>query len=151
GAVAATGWQLGELLPQVGAATVLCRGGWVNLSRALSPRRDRTPTSQAMVLMGSATAGTEGVQTWLPAATAVVMALLDQQDPTAADQGDLAIAAGGGRLAGVPVRVGGGRRLALLYDVAARDEGATHLAISVASATGWRLAGVVGLGGRAVE
>ncbi len=151
GGVAATGWQLGEMLPQVGAGTVLCRGGWVSLSRPPRVRRDRTPTSQAMVRMGSATADTAGVQTWLPAATSVVMILLDQQDPTAALDGDLAIAFSGGTLASVPVRVGGGRRLALLYDVTAVEPGVRQIAVSVASAAGWRQAGVVGLGGRAVE
>jgi len=87
----------------------------------------------------------QDAQTWLPANTSVVMIMLDQQDPTAATEGDLAIAATGAKLAAVPVRVGGGRRLALLYDVAALEPGSRLIGISVASATGWRLAGVVAM------
>src|SRR5712692_751231 len=45
------------------------------------------------------------------------MIVLDQQDATAADAGDLSIACQGATLAVPPVAGAGGRRRALLYDV----------------------------------
>jgi hypothetical protein len=79
------------------------------------------------------------------------MIALDIADQAAADDGDLAIAVSGGTLAVTPVRViTGGRRL-LLYDVVAADAGAVALLISVASVSGHRVSGVIGVSGTAQE
>ncbi len=55
------------------------------------------------------------------------------------------------RLAATPIRILGGRRRALLYDVSSPDPTVTHITIGVASMTGWRLSGVVGMAGNAQE
>ncbi len=151
GAIPATGWQTGNVVEQVSATSLLCRGGSITIPVAHVPRRGGQTTSQAQVRLAAAVVDAAGVQTHLPLSTGVVMLLLDEQDPTAADQGDLAISVDNGTLSGTPVRVGGGRRLALLYDVIARREGAPALIIAAASAAGFRVAGVVGLQGRAAE
>ncbi len=79
------------------------------------------------------------------------MILLDLQDATASADGDLALSCQGATLSSNPIRILGGRRRALLYDVSDADRTANHITIGVASATGWRLSGVVGLSGRAQE
>lgn len=159
---AASGWTAGTQLVGVAAQTLLCRGGWVTLDRPYASRRLRVTTHLATVRASRAVAGAAGVQTWLPGSTTVVGILLDQVDPTAADDGDLAVASTGATLAGPPCRVGGGRRLALLYDAQPVPAGAPAgsaagnagepISVSVASLTGWQLAGVIGLaGGSAAE
>jgi hypothetical protein len=145
-----TGWQTGNVMPQVGVAALLGRGALLTLTQLHTPLR-RQQTSQAMVKVSDAMVNQLGVETWLPTATTAVMAILDQQDPTAAFDGDLSIAVEGATLTTPPLRAGGGRRKALLYDVTDRVAGANHIVIGVASRSGWRLAGVVGLPGRAQE
>jgi len=104
-----------------------------------------------MIRISDALTSQTGAETWLPVAVSVVMILLDQMDPIAADAGDLGIACNGATLATPPISGTGGRRRALLYDVTTRDAGATRISIAVASKTGWALAGVIGLPGRASE
>jgi hypothetical protein len=79
------------------------------------------------------------------------MILLDRSDASAAEDGDIGIACDGATLATPPVVGSGGLRRALLYDVIERDPKASHISIAVASKTGWSLAGVIGLPGRAAE
>jgi hypothetical protein len=79
------------------------------------------------------------------------MLLLDGQDPTAAADGDLEIAVEDATLATPPIPVGGGRRRALLYDVAGYEGKNDYFQVSVASRAGWRLAGIAGLKGKAIE
>ncbi len=129
------GWQTGNLIPQVGATSLLGRGCCLVFAQHNPMRRKKQQTSQAMVRIGPAMLDKTAVETLLPAAIDVVMILLDQQDPTAANNGDLQIAA----------------RKALLYTVESRDAKASYATVAVASATGWRLAGVVGLAGDAQE
>jgi hypothetical protein len=138
------------LLPQIAEGTLLGRGALLKLSRPHLPRRARTAVSQASVRAAEALAGQPGAETWLPIATDVVLVLLDQLDPTAAQQGDLTITVAGGQLAS-PLRIPGGRRRALLYQVIERDPKARQLAISTLSDAAFALAGVVGLAGRAAE
>jgi hypothetical protein len=76
--------------------------------------------------------------------------MLDQQDLTAAGDGDLAIAIQGATLATPPLRVVGGARKILLYDVTQVTNN-DHLVIAVASRSGSRLSGIIGLSGRAQE
>jgi hypothetical protein len=161
GAIAATGWESGSLLAAVSAQTLLCRGGWLTLDRPQSSRRQRVSTHLASVRAASAVAEAAGVQTWLPASTTTVAILLDQVDPTAAFNGDLAVAVIGASLVDPPSRIGGGRRLVLLYEVSpaqgqasrstAGSPGAPPIGITAASLTGWRVAGVVGLPGVPAE
>lgn len=151
-AAAATGWIADNQLPLVAAQTVLCRGGWIVLDRPHRSLRAGVATHVAMERAATVAGGVAAAQTWLPAGTGAVAVLLDQVDPTAALNGDLGIAAEGATLAVRPLRVGGGQRLALVYDITA-DAGAPGgvIGVSVASQAGWRLAGVAGLPGQAAE
>ena len=153
GSQPATGWVSTSLLVAVAAQTLLCRGGWLVLTAPQTSRRAQVSTHLAMIRASTAVAGAAGVQTWLPSTTTTVAIMLDQADPTAALAGDLAIAVSGGVAVTPPLRVGGGRRLALLYDVGQVPDSppGPALGISVASLSGWRLAGVVGLIGPAQE
>jgi hypothetical protein len=151
GSIAVVGWQSGNLLPQVGAASLLARGATLRLRQAHIGSLSGQKLTQAMTRVSSAIAGQAGAETWLPKSIGVVMVILDQRDATAAENGDLAIACEGATLAVPPVAGAGGKRRALLYDVSSRDEKAEHITISVASKAGWVLAGIVGLPGHAVE
>jgi hypothetical protein len=151
GATPAVGWQAGNLFPQVGGSCILARGAALRLRKAYVPTVRRQPATQSMIRISDAMVAQSGAETWLPVAIGVVMILLDLQDATAADSGDLGIACDGATLATPPVAGTGGRRRALLYDVVARDPKATRISVSVASKTGWSLAGVIGLPGRAAE
>lgn len=145
------GWQTGNLLPQVGSTTLLGRRSVVVLPQVAATIKSRQPSAQAMVQLSSAIANQPGVETWLPLATAVVGVLLDVDDLCGAADGDLAIGATGATLSSPPLRVIGGRRKLLLYDVLKRDDKAAHIVISVASHAGARMAGIVGLAGSAQE
>jgi hypothetical protein len=148
---ATTGWLLGTVAPQPGPATLLPRGAVVRLARSAVARRSNRATTQAAVRVGDAIVDQAGVETWLPIASEVVIVLLEQDDPSAVDANDLAIAVSGGALATPPSPVVDDRRRALIYTVASRDPDASWLRVAVASKTGWRLAGVVGARGRAAE
>jgi hypothetical protein len=151
GKLAATGWQTENVLPQAGPTTILARGASLVVPQAHTPRRSRQAVSGTMVSVADAIANQNGVETWLPTATQVVMIPLDQQDPTATAAGDLALAVNGATLSSTPIRVVGGRRRALLYDVTQVTAGADHITVAAASLTGWRFAGIVGLAGNAQE
>ena len=96
---------------------LLARGATLVFPQAQAPRRNRQAVSQTMVRVSEAIARQSGAATWLPPSTEVVMILLDQQDPAAASAGDLSLAVDGATLSSSPIRVLGGRRRALLYDV----------------------------------
>jgi hypothetical protein len=104
-----------------------------------------------MTTVSAALGGQSGVETWLPKNIGVVMIILDQQDATAAEEGDFALACEGATLATPPLIGAGGRRRALLYDVTSTDPKAAHITIALGSNAGWSLAGVAGVPGRAVE
>jgi hypothetical protein len=103
-----------------------------------------------MLRLSQAVLDQPGVETWLPTSIGVVGILLDQQDPTAAADGDLAIAVTGATLASPPVRVVGGARKILLYDVT-QVTATDHIVIGVASRSASRLSGIIGLSGLAQE
>jgi hypothetical protein len=145
------GWQAGNLLPQVGPTTILGRGACLVLPQTHIPLRSRQAISQTMVRVSDAVAEQIGTETWLPTSIGVVMILLDLQDATASAGGDLSLSAQGATLASSPIRILGGRRRALLYDVSDPDPKAGYIAIGVASLTGWRVSGVVGMAGHAQE
>jgi large repetitive protein len=145
------GWQSGNHVPQVGALSILTRGSTMILSHQHVPTRGKHATSDAMVQISDALASQSGVETWLPPSVSVVAVLLDQQDADAVREGDLAIAVNGATLTVPPLRVTGGQRRALLYDVASRDANIDHIVVAVGSEKGWRLAGVAGLPGQAQQ
>jgi len=148
----AVGWQSGNLLEQVGPATLLGRGAAVRLARHASPRVRGLKTSYSMVRVSQSTLGQQGIETRLPSSTTVVMILLDGQDPTAAADGDLALAVEGATFIAPPIPVGGGRRRALLYDVTYLSSLRTDsFTVSVASKKGWQVSGIAGLHGKAIE
>jgi hypothetical protein len=145
------GWQAGNLLPQVGPTTILGRGSCLMLPQTHIPIRNRQAISQTMIRVSDAVASQIGTETWLPTSIGAVMILLDLENASASADGDLALSAQGATLSSTPIRILGGRRRALLYDVSDADPAANHITLGVASETGWRLAGVVGLPGRAQE
>jgi hypothetical protein len=151
GSTPSVGWQVGNVVPQAGASALLARGAALVLRKGYIAVANNQKTTQGMAEISKALAGQSGAETWLPKAIGVVMILLDQQDSTAADDGDFGIACDGATLATPPIAGTGGRRRALLYDVASRDDKAERIVISVASKTGWSLAGVIGLTGRSTE
>ncbi len=145
------GWQTGNLLPQVGPTTILGRGSCLVLPQTHIPLRNRQAISQTMIRVSDAVVDQIGTETWLPTSIGVVMVLLDLQDGTAGADGDLALSVHGATLSSTPIRILGGRRRALLYDVSDIDPKAGHVTIGVASVTGWRISGVVGMTGKAQE
>ena len=145
------GWQAGNLLPQVGPTTILGRGACLMLPQTHIPLRSRQAIAQTMVRVTDAVADQIGTETWLPTSIGVVMVLLDLQDANGGANGDLSLSAQGATLSSTPIRILGGRRRALLYDVTNADPKADHIVIGVASLTGWRVSGVVGMAGKAQE
>jgi hypothetical protein len=148
---AIVGWQTGNLVPQVGSTSLLGRGCVIILAQPALTNKRRLPAAQAMVRLSEALVDQPGVETWLPTAISVVGLLLDIVDPSASQDGDLAIAVKGATLSTPPVRVVGGNRKMLFYDVLAHDANATYISVSVGSRSGLRLSGIVGLSGRAQE
>ena len=128
------GWQSTGTLTQIGPSRFVARGATLRIIQSYRSARNGQTSSYGTPTAGDVIAGQQGVETRLPADVSVVMIGLDVLDPSAAADGDLALAVTGGTLAATPVRViTGGRRL-LLYDVASRDPQAVSLVISVASA-----------------
>jgi hypothetical protein len=150
-AFAAVGWQSGYVGELVSSSTLLARGALLTVPRVSTTLQRKQAVHQATVRAGEIAQGQSGAETWLPQSIGCVMILLDGLDPTAASRGDLSIAVEGGELTSPPLPIGGGRRRALLYDVAAHDKGATHLRVSVGSGKGWQVVGVVGLRGKSIE
>jgi hypothetical protein len=149
--LAAVGWEMGNYREQLSPTTVLGRGASLLLPRPAHVFHRNQKTTAAMIRVAEAIGDQPGVETWLPISTAVVMVILEGQDVTAASDGDLAIAAEGARLVTPPIPVGGGRRRALLYDVVATTREADHLTVAAGSKIGWRVTGIVGLAGQALE
>jgi hypothetical protein len=145
------GWQTGNLLPQVGSTALVGRRSLILLPQIAATIKSKQPSAQAMVYLSSAMADQPGVETWLPLSTAVVGVLLDVEDLCTSADGDRAIAVTGATLSTPPLRVIGGRRKLLLYDALKRDDKAAHIVVSVASHSGARMAGIVGLAGNAQE
>ena len=151
GGAPAAGWQTGNAGDMVSASTILARGATLRLPRPHTSLHKNQKVSEEVVSFHDVVRDQVGTETRLPLGVTVVAVLLDGQDVTAAADGDLAIATDGAQLATPPIPVGGGRRRMLLYDVVKRDTAADRLSISVGSSQGWRVAGVVGLTGRAIE
>ena len=148
---AIVGWQTGNLVPQVGSTSLLGRGCVIILAQPALTAKRRLPAAQAMVRLSEALVDQTGVETWLPITVSVVGLLLDVLDPSASQDGDLSIAVKGGTLSTPPVRVAGGNRKMLFYNVLSRDANATYISVSVGSRSGLRLSGIVGLSGSAQQ
>ena len=138
GQAPAVGWQASSTLLQLGPTRFAARGATVRVPRAHATcaqraagelrhrgggRRDGRPDRRR-----DAAAGQRQRRAHRPRHRA---------DPTASQDGDLALGCTGGTLATPPRRAAAGSRRVLCYDVSARDPGATALTISVASARGW--------------
>jgi hypothetical protein len=144
------GWQSGTMLRQIGPTRFAARGATLRLPRAYATRTGGQRASYGVTRAADAIRGQVGVETELPNGVDVVIITLDLADASAASQGDLAIGAVGATLS-TPQRVAARDRRILIYDVGARDPKATSLTISVVSAAGWSVAGVMGARGTAVE
>src|SRR5262249_46705831 len=143
------GWQTGNLVPQVGSTSLLGRGCVIVLPQPALTSKRRLTAAQATVRLSEALMDQPGVETWLPMRIRVIALLLDTVDASAAQGGDLAVAAKNATLSTQTVRVAGGNRKTLFYDVLDRDPKAAFISVSAASRDGLRVAGVVGLSGRA--
>ena len=151
GQTAALGWQATGTLTQIGPSRFAARGATLRIILAHGTARNGQTSSFGTPCAGDVMNGQIGVETRLPTSVDVVMIALDIQDQTAASDGDLALAVSGGTLAATSVRIiTGGRRL-LLYDVASTDPTAPALLVSVASVSGHRVSGVIGLRGTPTE
>ena len=148
--IAASGWQSGNVFPQLGPATILARGSVIVLPTPSVASTNRQRSTTAMIAISAVVASQPGLETWLPKDIGVVMILLDRQDASAAAAGDLTIACPDATLS-APLTGVAGDRTALLYDVAAHVAGATRVTIAIVSKAGWTLAGVIGLHGTAKE
>lgn len=147
----AAGWQVTNEFEQVGPSIVLGRGVSVKLAKTSSALHKQQRTAQNIVHLSGAALGQDGVATRLPATANVVVVLLDAQDPSAAADGDMAIAVDGATLVTPPIPVAGGHRRALLYDVKRVETGAEFFTVSVGSLTGWQVTGIAALHGTAAE
>ncbi len=145
------GWQAANQVFQAAPLTLLARGAAVVLSQSKIALRSLQMTTQSEVRAADAIGDKLGVETWLPPTISVVMVMLDQQNPTAANSSDLSIAAQGVTLSTSPLIVNGGSRTALLYDVQKVATDVKYVTLSVASLSAWRVAGVVGAAGSAQE
>jgi hypothetical protein len=144
------GWQAGNLMPQINSSTFLARGSCVALSQPNLARKGKQVSAQGMLRLSQAVVDQSGIETWLPTSISVVGLILDQQDATAASDGDLAIAVSGATLSTPPIRVVGGARKILLYDVT-QVTASNQIIVGVASLSASRLSGIIGLSGRAQE
>jgi hypothetical protein len=148
---AVVGWQTGNLVPQASSTTLLGRGCVITLRQAALTNKRQLAAAQATVRLSEALVDQPGVETWLPVGIGVVALILDIVDPSATQEGDLAIAVKGATLSTQPVRVAGGNRKMLFYDVLSRKPDAQYISVSAASRDGLRVAGVLGLSGHAQE
>jgi len=151
GATAAVGWQSGSTLMQIGPSRFAARGSTLRVARPHATSRNRQRASNGTALARDVVAGQIGVETTLPASIGVVLIALDGADAGAPQTADLAIGVTGATLATPPQRVSAGNRRLLLYDLAAHDDGAPPVVVSVAGSAGWTLAGVAGVAGTALE
>jgi len=152
GRIPAVGWQSGMQLEQVGAHTLLARGASLHTAQVVTAPL-KTLSSTGLIAAERAVADQSAVTTRLPAAVTVVAFLLEQNDATAAFDGDLAVSVEGAIMSLPPLVVLGGTRRTVLYDVRATEEAQAQgwFDISVASEKGWRLGGVIGLQGQATD
>jgi large repetitive protein len=144
------GWQTGNLTAQINSTTLLTRGSCIRLAQPNPVQKNKQLTAQGMLPLSQAVVDQAGIETRLPISIGVVGIILDQQDPTAAGDGDLAIAVDGATLTTPPIRVTGGARKILLYDIA-QSNATDHIVIGVASRSASRLSGIIGLSGKAQE
>jgi hypothetical protein len=151
GAKAIAGWQVGMHVAQTGANVMLARGATLVLSQVTGVSIAKQSMSLGMIALSEATIDQVAVQTHLPSAVNVVGVLLDAKAGGAIGPDTVAVAADGATLNAVPVRVQGGDRTLLLYDVAPPAAGGaqTDVVITVTSAGDFHLAGVLGMHGSA--
>jgi hypothetical protein len=144
------GWQNESTLFQVGPARLVGRGCTLGLAASHATRRNGQSASYGTTSAADALRGFAAVETRLPSTIGVVMIALDALHPTAAQSGDLGLAVTGATLAPTPLEAVIADRRLLLYDVASVSAG-TAILVSVASASAWSVAGVMGARGTAAQ
>jgi hypothetical protein len=107
--------------------------------------------SLGLIALSEATVDQVAVQTYLPSSVNVVGVLLDAQAGGVIGPDTVAVAADNAMLNATPVRVQGGDRTLLLYDVTPPAAGTAQkeIVITVTSAGDFHLAGVLGIHGSA--
>jgi hypothetical protein len=151
GAKAITGWQVGMHVAQTGANVMLARGAALVLSQVTGVSISKQSMSLGMIALSQATVDQVAVQTYLPSSVNVVGVLLDAQAGGVIGPDTVAVAADGATLNATPIRVNGGDRALLLYDVTPPAVGTAqkHIVVTVTTAGDFHLAGVLGLRGSA--
>jgi hypothetical protein len=145
------GWELNDTREQIGTTVVLGRGATMVLGRPFYTAHRGQKTHWSMVRVSAAAREQRGIETRLPIGVRVVMVILDGRDSCAAERGDLAIGCDGATLVTPAIPVGGGNRRAVLYDVTDVNRESDYFTVSVVSEEGWRVTGVIGLQGKALE
>ena len=140
------GWQSGTVLTQVAPDTLLGPGCALLLPRKVTAAHPAM--TERRVRAARVTSGLSGVQTLLPGDVDVVVVLLDELAPGAPD--DVVVLAGNGHpgegVLGAASELRDGTRRCLVLPVRERPRTGC-LAVTVASARGWRTAGVLGASG----
>ena len=146
------GWQVGMHAGQTGANVLLARGAVIALSQTTGVSIGGQAMSLGMVALSEAVLDQVAIQTHLPPQLDVVGILLDAKAGGAIGPENVAVAADGVTLSAVPVRVEGGDRTLLLYDVtASAAPAAADTVITVGTSGDFHLAGVVGMHGSAAS
>jgi hypothetical protein len=137
------GWMATQHAVQIASRLALVPG-----ARILLPR-DARGSSEGLLPVSTLVASSPGLQTVFPSSPAVLAALLDEVDPTAASRGDVVVSVRGAT-AGAPVRLSSPRRRALLYTLTPLAQ-AAEIAVTLASRQGFRIAGLFTLSGDAAS
>ena len=145
------GWQSGSTLLQVGPAHFLARGAGLRVIAHRTSQRNGQRASNGTLSAALALAGQAGVETRLPTGIGVILVSLDVLDSSVLASGDLGLGVLGATLAGTAQRISIANRLVLLYDVLATDPKAEAIFVSIASASTYRLSGVMGMHGHGAE
>jgi hypothetical protein len=135
----AVGWHAESQIQIVDPVAGLARGAALRWSQAWRFGRSLARASELLSHQSS-------VETALPAGLGAVLVSAAVADPSAADFADLAVGVSGGTL-GTPLVLSASGEQAALYPVTSQSA----LRVTVASESGYRLTGVIGLRGRSDE
>ena len=150
GAKPIAGWQVGMHVVQTSTNVMLARGATLMLSQATAVAIGNQTMSLGMIALSEAIVDQVAIQTQLPASVSVVGILLDAKPGGVVGPESVAVASDGVVLSSTPIRVEGGDRTLLLYDVtAAAAAGRKDTSITVTTGGDFHLAGVMGMRGSA--
>lgn len=141
--VPVVGWHAHSTLVALSDQTLQARGALLRLG---APVADLG--AAGAVRASRATAGQNGLETWLPKAVKTI-ALVLEEGPGAGSAElarDLGLSVQGAEVSAEPVIVAAGERVILVYAVLKTDPDATALCVVQAQRASWVAAGVLGMG-----